>query len=1089
MNLSRYFIDRPIFAWVIAIIVMMAGIAGIMSLPVAQYPDVAPPSVTVSATYPGASAQTLENSVTQVIEQQLTGIDNLLYFSSSSDSSGSASVTATFAKGTDPDVAQVQVQNKVQQANSRLPTQVQQQGLTVTKSASDMLLVVGLYDQSDKSSDSDVADYLVSNFQDDLARVNGVGGVRVFGAQYAMRIWLDPTRMAARQLIPSDVTSAISAQNVDLSAGQLGAEPLAKGQMLNAVVKAKSRLQTPAQFRQIVVKTLSDGSIVRLSDVARVELGQESYSSSARLNGHPASGIAIELASGADALKTVAAVKARVDELAHDLPDGYKLAYARDTSDFVKLSIKEVIETLVIAIILVVLVMYAFLQSWRATLVPAIAVPVVLMGTFGILALLGYSINTLTLFAMVLAIGLLVDDAIVVVENVERLMHEDGLSPYGATVRSMDEIGSALVGIALVLSAVLLPMAFFGGSTGVIYRQFSITIVSAMGLSVLTALILSPALCSTMLVAKEHADAEREPASRLRGAPRRLQHRLDGWFGSFNRWFDRMTGRYVDTTEKLIARRRIWLAVYGLVIVALVIVFMRLPTGFLPTEDQGQVMVVYQLPAGATSERTDKVREQIEQAFRSEGANVPLRFTIGGFSFNGAGQNAGMGFASLAPFDDRKDSEKSAQAISGRVMAKLAKIRDAQVFVMTPPSIQGLGQSNGFTFQLLNSTNMDREKFVALRDKLIAAANQSSKLSQVRASSLPDTPQFDINYDDAKLSVLGLSVANATDTLSTAWGGTYVNDFIDRGRVKKVYVQGEASARMLPSDLDKWFVRSTAATNADGTSKMVPFSAFTTMNWETGPNSLSRFNGRSSYTIQGDAGSGYSSGDAMKEMVALQQKLAPGTSYAWSDLSYQQNQSSGQAVYLYALSIAVVFLCLAALYESWSVPLAVLLVIPLGVIGAVLAVAVRGLENDIYFQVGLLTAIGLAAKNAILIVEFAEQAWRDGRDMLHAALEAARVRLRPIMMTSIAFMAGVIPLAIASGAGAQGRIAIGTAVLGGMFTATALAIFYVPMFFVIVAGLFHRGGSGTTDGSAGAARNLRQGSHAEVPGAPSEGDG
>ena len=1057
MNLSRYFVDRPIFAWVLSIIVMMAGIAGILSLPVAQYPDVAPPSVTISATYPGASAQTLENSVTQVIEQQLTGIDNLLYFSSSSDSSGSASVTATFAKGTDPDVAQVQVQNKVQQANSRLPTEVQQQGLTVTKAGADMLMVVGLYDSSDRTTASDVADYFVSNFQDDMARVNGVGGVRVLGSSYAMRIWMDPARLMARQLMPSDIESALTAQNVDLSAGQLGAQPLAKGQMLNAVVKAKSRLQTAEQFRQIVVKTLTDGSVVRLSDVATVELGQDSYTVSGRMDGHPGAGIAIELASGADALKTVALVKAKVEEISQNLPSGYKIAYPRDTSEFVKLSIHEVIETLVIAILLVVLVMYAFLQSWRATLVPAIAVPVVLLGTFGMLAVLGYSINTLTLFAMVLAIGLLVDDAIVVVENVERLMHDEGLSPYDATVKSMEEIGSALVGIALVLSAVLLPMAFFGGSTGVIYRQFSVTIVVAMALSVLTALILSPALCSTFLKAREHeTHAQGAPATGLRGASLRLKHRLDGWFGGFNRWFDRMTDRYVDATARVIARRRLWLAVYGVVIVAIVVLFTRLPTGFLPTEDQGEVMIVYQLPAGATSERTEKVRAEIEAAFKSEGNNVAHLFTVAGFSFNGSGQNAGMGFASLAPFDDRTDSSQAATAISGRLMAKLSKIRDAQVFVMTPPSIQGLGQSNGFTFELLNSTNMDTARFAALRDKLIVAANGDAKLSQVRASSLPDTPQFDINFDDAKLSVLGVTVANATDTLSSAWGGTYVNDFIDRGRVKKVYIQGQADSRMLPSDLDKWFVRSTSATNGDGTSKMIPFSAFTSVNWETGPSSLSRFNGRSSFELQGDAGSGSSSGDAMKEMIALQEKIAPGTGYAWSGLSYQQNQSSGQAMYLYILSTAVVFLCLAALYESWSVPLAVLLVIPLGVLGAVLAVAVRGLENDIYFQVGLLTTIGLAAKNAILIVEFAEMARREGRDMIEAALDAARVRLRPIMMTSIAFIAGVVPLAIASGAGAQGRIAIGTAVLGGMLTATALAIFYVPMFFIIVARVFHR---------------------------------
>ncbi|EIZ78509.1 multidrug efflux protein, RND family [Novosphingobium sp. Rr 2-17] len=1060
MNMSRFFIDRPIFAWVLAIIVMMGGIYGIISLPIAQYPDVAPPSVSVSATYPGASAQTLENSVTQIVEQQLTGIDNLLYFSSSSDSSGSSTVTATFAKGTDPDVAQVQVQNKVQQANSRLPTEVQQQGLTVSKANSDMLIVVGLYDELDKHTDSDVSDYLVSNFQDDLSRISGVGGVQVFGSQYAMRIWMDPAKMQARQLIPSDVTSAISSQNVDLSAGQLGSQPLAKGQMLNAVVKAKSRLQTPEQFRQIVVKTMSDGSVVRLSDIATVELGQESYTSVARMNGHPAAGIAIKLASGADALKTVAAVKARVSELSGSLPAGYKVAYVRDTSDFVKLSIYEVVETLIIAVILVVLVMYAFLQSWRATLVPAIAVPVVLLGTFGVLALLGYSINTLTLFAMVLAIGLLVDDAIVVVENVERVMEEEKLPPYEATVKSMEEIGSALVGIALVLSAVLLPMAMFGGSTGVIYRQFSITIVTAMALSVLVALILSPALCSHLLKPRDEEDHERqasaEQAGGWRGPLAKGKRKVDNAFGSFNRWFDRMTGRYVDTTQKVIKKRRIWLLVYGVVIIAVVLLFTRLPTGFLPTEDQGQVMVVYQLPGGATAERTDVVQREIERIFKTESKSVSKLFTITGFSLNGSGQNAGMGFAGLAPFDDRKGSDQSADAITQRIMGESAGIRDAQVFALTPPSIQGLGQSNGFTFQLLNSSNMDREKFLGLRDKIIAAANQDKILSQVRASTLPDTPQLDIAFDDAKLSVLGLTVDNASDTLSTAWGSTYVNDFIDRGRVKKVYVQGQADSRMLPSDLDKWFIRSTSGTNSDGSSKMVPYSSFASVDWSTGPNSLSRFNGRTSATIEGSAGSGYSSGDAMKEMVVLQQKLAPGTSYAWSDLSYQQNQSSGQAVYLYLISTAVVFLCLAALYESWSVPLAVLLVVPLGVLGAVAAVAARGLENDIYFQVGLLTTIGLAAKNAILIVEFAEAARREGRDMIQAALDAARTRLRPIMMTSIAFMAGVIPLVIATGAGAQGRIAIGTAVLGGMFTATALAIFYVPMFFVMVANVFHR---------------------------------
>jgi multidrug efflux pump len=773
-------------------------------------------------------------------------------------------------------------------------------------------------------------------------------------------------------------------------------------------------------------------------------MGQEDYTTSAQLNGHPASGIAIQLAPGADALKTASAVKAEVATLSSGMPQGYTIAYPRDTSDFVKLSIKEVVETLLIAVVLVVIVMFVFLQSWRATLIPAIAVPVVLLGTFGILALFGYSINTLTLFGMVLAIGLLVDDAIVVVENVERLMTDEGLDPADATIKSMGEIGSALVGIAMVLSAVMLPMAFFGGSTGVIYRQFSVTIVSAMALSVIVALILSPALCATLLKPGNH-----DPLKR------------GGLFGKFNRWFDRTTNRYVDITKSVIGRSWLHMIVYAVIVAAMALLFIRLPTGFLPTEDQGTVMVQYTLPPGATQERTNKVRGTIEDHFlKDEHANVASIFALTGFSFSGSGQNAGMGFASLAPFDERKGAKNAAAAINARAMQAFGKIRDAQVFALTPPAISGLGQSNGFTFEMLNTSNMSRDKFVALRDKLIAAANKDPKLSAVRAATLPDTPQLRVTFDDAKLAVLGLSESDATGTLSSAWGSTYVDDFVDRGRVKRVYMQADAPYRMLPDNLDNWFVRSSATSSSTSTtSTMVPFSSFTTTGWEKGANSVSRFNGRSSYEIDGDAGSGYSSGDAMKEMIALQQKVAPGTGYAWSGLSYQENQSSGQALYLYALSILVVFLCLAALYESWSIPFAVLLVVPLGVIGAVLAVTIRGLENNIYFQVGLLTTIGLAAKNAILIVEFAEMARQNGKDMLEAALEAARVRLRPILMTSIAFIAGVFPLAIATGAGAQSRIAIGTAVLGGMITATAIAIFYVPMFFMLVGRLFHRGGT------------------------------
>ncbi|QXQ05693.1 efflux RND transporter permease subunit [Sphingosinicellaceae bacterium] len=1030
--MSKFFIDRPIFAWVLAIGIMLAGIASAMSLAIAQYPDVAPPSVSVSATYPGASAATLETSVTQILEQQLTGIDGLLYFSSTSSSSGSAQISVTFVKGTDPDTAQVQVQNKVQQALSRLPNEVQQQGLTVTKSNSDFLMIVAVYDKTDRANQTAIADYLVNTYQDPLARVNGVGQSQVFGSQYAMRIWLDPFKLAAVKLMPSDVQAAIQAQNVEVSAGQIGQKPAPAGQRLNATVTAKSRLQTPEQFRNIIVKSQTDGSVVRLSDVARIELGNESYDTVSRVNGHPGAAIAIQLAPGADALATAEAVKAKVKELEAGMPNGYVIDYPRDTTDFIKLSVEEVVKTLLEAIVLVVIVMFVFLQSWRATLIPAIAVPVVLLGTFGVLALFGYSINTMTLFGMVLSIGLLVDDAIVVVENVERLMAEEGLSPRDATIKSMGEIGSALVGIALVLSAVLLPMAFFGGSTGVIYRQFSITIVSAMLLSVLVALILTPALCATLL-----KPSHQDPLTRK------------GPFGKFNRWFDRTTGRYVSAVRGVVGRRFLHLCVYAVICVVLAVLFVRLPTGFLPAEDQGQALIQFTLPAGATAERTDAVAHQIENYFLTdEKKNVASLLSIQGFGFSGSGQNAGLAFGNLAPFSDRGDKADSAEAITGRATMKLAAIRDAQIFALTPPAISGLGQSNGFTFELLNTGGLSQARFLELRNQLIAAAGQDPTLAGVRAGSLDDTPQLHVDIDETKLAALGLAESDVTATLSSAWGSTYINDFVDRGRVKRVYMQADQQFRALPTDLDNWFVRASA------TGTMTPFSAFATSSWTKGPSSLSRFNGQSSYEIQGQAASGASSGDAMKAIVALQQKLPQGTGYAWSGLSYQEQLTNGQAPKLYAISILVVFLCLAALYESWSIPIAVLLVIPLGVIGAVLAVTLRGLDNNIYFQVGLLTTIGLAAKNAILIVEFAEDAHKSGKNALDAALEAAKVRLRPILMTSLAFIAGVIPLAIATGAGAQSRIAIGTAVVGGMLTATAIAIFYVPLFFVLVGRLF-----------------------------------
>jgi multidrug efflux pump len=1039
--MSRIFIDRPIFAWVIAIIIMLMGIGAIISLPVAQYPDVAPTQINIRASYPGASAATLESSVTQVLERQLTGIDGLLYFDSSSSSRGSVSISAVFQKSVDPDIAQVQVQNKVQQAISRLPQQVQQQGVTVTKGAADLLLIVAIFDTTDKDTNVDVSDWLTNNMQDELSRVPGVGDVNVFGSSYAMRIWLDPHKLASYQLNPGDIVTAIQNQNTEVAAGEIGGMPSPEGQMLNATVTAQSRLQTPEQFRNIIVKADPSGARVLLSDVSRVELGADSYGTIIRSNGHPGAGIGISLEPGANALNTAKLVKAKVEQLAPLMPKGYAYAYANDTSDFIKLSVKEVVKTLMEAILLVVLVMFVFLQSWRATLIPFIAVPVVLLGTFGLLYVLGFSINTMTLFGLVLATGLLVDDAIVVVENVERLMDENpDMTPREATIVSMGQIQMALVGIALVLTAVFLPMVFFGGSTGVIYRQFSATIVSAMGLSVFIALTLSPAIAANLLK-RGHGTVEESWVGRR--APR-VAHVLDRGRTKFNTGFERLIAWYVGSVTRVVDRKWLFLAIYAVVCAILIIMFMRLPTGFLPSEDQGAASVQFRLPAGATINRTVEVQQAVENYFLHgpEKKNVKTFFTVAGGGRGASGQNSGQAYINLADYDQRKGSQNAADAIVQRASAAFRGLRDAQVFALVPGAIRGLGDSTGFTMELLNSNGMNQQDFEDARDRLLATAAADPKLASVRLSELPDVASLNINEDQQRIASLGLTASDVNSTISTAWGGRYVNDFIDRGRVKKVYVQGDAEFRSKPSDIDQWSVRN----NQGG---MVPFSSFAQTSWQTTPTSLSRFLGYPSYEISGQGAPGVSSGTAMDEISKLASQI-PGVTVAWAGQSYQERLSSGQAPVLYGVSLLVIFLCLAALYESWSIPLAVLLVVPLGLVGAIFAVTLRGLQNDVYLQIGLLTTMGLASKNAILMNEFAERAEKEGKRVIDAAVEAARIRLRPILMTSFAFIFGVMPLAISTGAGANSRIAIGTSVIGGMLTATILAIFYIPLFFVLV---------------------------------------
>ncbi|MEA9390824.1 efflux RND transporter permease subunit [Acerihabitans sp. TG2] len=1028
--MAKFFIDRPIFAWVIAIIIMLAGLLSILKLPIEQYPAIAPPTIRITASYPGADASTLQDSVTQIVEQNMNGIDHLLYMSSSSDSSGTATITLTFDSGTDADIAQVQVQNKLQLAMPLLPQAVQNQGVQVQKSSSSFLMVAGFISDDKNMTQQDIADYVASKVKDPVSRSEGVGEVQLFGSQYAMRIWMDPYKLNKFQLTPVDVINALTVQNNQVAAGQLGGSPAVKGQQLNASIIVQSRLSNAAEFGNILLKVNTDGSQVRLKDVARVELAGESYDTIARFNGQPAAGLGIKLATGANALDTATAVKSDLARLQKNFPAGLKVVYPYDTTPFVKISIQEVVKTLSEAIILVFLIMYLFLQNFRATLIPTIAVPVVLLGTFAILNMFGFTINTLTLFAMVLAIGLLVDDAIVVVENVERVMAEEGLSPKEATRKSMGQIQGALVGIALVLSAVFVPMAFFGGSTGAIYRQFSITIVSAMVLSVLVAMILTPALCATML----------KPV-------KKGQHgTTKGFFGWFNKKFDQSTNHYTNSIGHILNSTGRYLIIYLLVVVGMALMFVRLPTSFLPAEDQGVFLNMVQLPAGATQERTQKILDQVSDYYlKNEKDNVNSVFTVNGFGFSGRGQNVGLGFVSLKNWDERSGTENKVPAIISRANRAFSKIKDGIAMAFNLPAIVELGNATGFDFELIDEDNLGHEKLTEARNQLFGmVAQHPDMLVGVRPNGLEDTPQFKLTVDHEKAEALGVSLSDINTTLGAALGGDYVNDFTDRGRTKKVYVQGDAQFRMLPQDILNWYVRGTNG-------QMVPLSAIATGHWQYGSPRLERYNGLPSMEIQGEAAPGKSTGEAMDLMQQLVAKLPAGIGYDWTGMSYQERLSGNQAPALYAISLIVVFLCLSALYESWSIPFAVMLVVPLGVVGALLAATLRGMNNDVYFQVGLLTTIGLSAKNAILIVEFAKDLMdKEGKGLVEATLEAVRMRLRPILMTSLAFILGVLPLAISTGAGSGSQNAVGTGVVGGMVTATLLAIFFVPVFFVVV---------------------------------------
>ncbi|QKF72346.1 RND family efflux system, inner membrane transporter, AcrB family [Aliarcobacter faecis] len=1032
--IARFFIHHPIFAWVISLIIMLVGILSIKNLAVEQYPDIAPPTIEIRATYSGATAKTIENSITQIIEQELRGLDGLLYFSSTSGSSAST-INVVFEKGIDPDIAQVQVNNKVQQILPRLPEDVRKEGVSVVKAQTDYLMILSIHDESGKSSENDISDYMISNIKDGLSRVDGVGGVELFGAEYAMRIWLDPKKLKSYNLMPSDINREIAIQNTQASGGSIGARPHLKDQELNADVVSRTKLENVREFEDIVVKSNINGANVLLSDVARVELGSQDYSFISKVNGYQASGIGIKLSSGANAIETAKKVKEYISSFENYLPSGYKISYPYDTTIFIEASIKEVVKTLFEAIFLVVIVMFVFLNSWRATIIPAIAVPVVILGTFAILNFLGFSINSLTMFAMVLSIGLLVDDAIVVVENVERNMREKKLPAKEATIIAMSEITSALIGVATVLSVVFLPMIFFSGSTGIIYKQFAVTIISSMVLSVIVAITLSPAICATFL--KPHKeDKETGPII---------------WF---NKKFDNLTRKYKMSIFNFLNKPIKWMVAYIVIIAVTILFFLKLPTGFVPSEDQGDLMLQFTLPVGASATRSENVEKIIRDYFLIEEKNsVNSIFTIVGFTFTGNGQNGGLGFIELKNWSKRESKDNYADAIAQRAMIAFSDsnskyfIRDAEVYVMNPSSIPGLGNSDGFEFQLQAGANMTREELLKAKDSLLETVKSSEIIVGARVEGTEETPELKLNYDKKKIYSLGLSYEDIDNTLGAAWAGNYVNDFIDRSRVKRVYVQADAQFRAKPEDLYQWNIR-------NNENKMVSFEEFTNISWQPAEKSLTRYNGLASYLFQGQANYGVSSGIAMDEMERLAKANNPDTTFSWSGLSYQEKLSGGQAIYLYSLSLLVIFLCLAALYESWSIPISVLLAVPLGIIGAVVAVYFRELNNDVYFQVALLTTVGLVAKNSILIIEFVETAYKNGKPLIKSAIEGASLRFRPIIMTSLAFIAGVIPLAISSGAGANSRIAIGTGIIGGTLTATILAIFYVPLLFVLIKKIF-----------------------------------